>query len=81
MRYYEIAEQIGPVGAATQTTPPAAGSGITGNVGALAGPNMQAAMVAQQQQQKQNQKKQIQDQINQLKKQVTDLTTQLSQIK
>jgi hypothetical protein len=78
MRYSDFAEQIGtigttatPIGAAPPGTPPA--SGLTGNVGATQDPRMQAADLAKQKQQKDQQKKAIQDQIAALQKQLADL--------
>jgi hypothetical protein len=78
MRYSDFAEQMGtigttaaPVGAAPTGAPPAAG--LTGNVGATQDPRMQAADLAKQKQQKDQQKKAIQDQIAALQKQLADL--------
>jgi hypothetical protein len=78
MRYSDFAEQIGtigattaPMGAAPAGAPPAAG--LTGNVGAMQDPRMQAADLAKQKQQKDQQKKAIQDQIAALQKQLADL--------
>jgi hypothetical protein len=78
MRYSDFAEQMGtvgttatPIGAAPTGAPPAAG--LTGNVGAMQDPRMQAADLAKQKQQKDQQKKAIQDQIAALQKQLADL--------
>lgn len=78
MRYSDFAEQIGtigttatPMGATPPGAPPAAG--LTGNVGAMQDPRMQAADLAKQKQQKDQQKKAIQDQIAALQKQLSDL--------
>ena len=73
MRYSDFAEQIGTIGATTAPAgaPPAAG--LTGNVGAMQDPRMQAADLAKQKQQKDQQKKAIQDQIAALQKQLADL--------
>ena len=73
MRYSDFAEQIGTIGATTAPAgaPPAAG--LTGNVGATQDPRMQAADLAKQKQQKDQQKKAIQDQIAALQKQLADL--------
>jgi hypothetical protein len=82
MRYSDFAEQIGtigttatPMGAAPPGTPPSTppASGLTGNVGAMQDPRMQAADLAKQKQQKDQQKKAIQDQIAALQKQLSDL--------
>ena len=77
MRYSDFAEQIGTIGTtaapmgAAPGTPPAAG--LTGNVGAMQDPRMQAANLAKQKQDKDQQKKAIQDQITALQKQLSDL--------
>lgn len=78
MRYSDFAEQVGtigttaaPMGAAPVGAPPS--PGLTGNVGAMQDPRMQAADLAKQKQQKDQQKKAIQDQIAALQKQLSDL--------
>jgi len=82
MRYSEIAEQgtigstpLPTAGGSTipTTAAPTAPSGLTGNVAALQDPKMQAANLAKQKQQKDQQKKENQDQIAALQKQLADL--------
>lgn len=80
MRYSEIVEQttIGssPMPAAGGSTVPStaapAGS-LSGNVAALQDPRIQAANLAKQKQDKDKQKRAIQDQITALQKQLADL--------
>ena len=85
MRYSDFAEQIGtigttaaPMGAAPAGTPPAAG--LTGNVGAMQDPRMQAADLAKQKQQKDQQKKAIQDQITAKREETAALQKQLADL-
>lgn len=79
MRYKEIIEQIGTVGSMPLATAPgvsttsAPGSSLSGNVAATQDPRMQAANLAKQKQEKDKQKKMIQDQIAALQKQLSDL--------
>jgi hypothetical protein len=80
MRYSEFSEQIGTIGTTTApigTAPVGAsappGTGLTGNTGAMQDPRMQAANLAKQRQDKDQQKKAIQDQIAALQKQLSDL--------
>jgi hypothetical protein len=80
MRYSDFAEQIGTIGATTAPAgaPPAAG--LTGNVGAMQDPMMQAADLAKQKQQKDQQKKAIQDQITAKREETADLQKQLADL-
>lgn len=80
MRYLEFSEQapIGstpmpPAGGSTVPSTAAPAGGLTGNVAALQDPRMQAANLAKQKQEKDKQKKAIQDQIAELQKQLSDL--------
>lgn len=78
MRITDLTEQtISPVPSGMSNTSPA----VTGNVSQLQDPKMAAANLAQQQQQKTDAKKQLQDQITQKQKELADLQRQLSSIK
>lgn len=85
MKVVELLEQV-PIGstpfpaAGGSTVPPTSGTapqaapiGVAGNTQQLQDPKMQAAQLAKQKQEKDKQKKAIQDQIAALQKQLTDL--------
>lgn len=76
MRYFEIIEQIAPVGTTTTPVTPGAATMI-GNTAVLQDPKLQAAQaaqLAQQQKEKEEEKKQIQDQIKDLQQKLSDLS-------
>lgn len=78
MRYNEFFEQA-PIGSTPMPTsgavPPMGTpqANMTGNTAALQDPKMQAAQLAMQKQNKDKQKKAIQDQITALQRQLSDL--------
>lgn len=77
MKYSEIIEQlttIAPTNMPTAaTSAPASGATLSGNISSLQDPKFQAAQLAKQRQEKDKQKKAIQDQIAALQKQLSDL--------
>lgn len=80
MRYQEFSEQttvgstsMPAAGGSTVPSTAAPAGGLSGNVAALQDPRMQAANLAKQKQEKDKQKRAIQDQIAALQKQLADL--------
>ena len=87
MKIFELIAEEGTIGSTTGAVTPVSqtpapttgqqpGSKLTGNVGALTDPKMQAAMLAQQQKQKQQQKQQVADQIKAMQQQLQALQKQ-----
>lgn len=70
MRFTEISEQT-PIGTTLSGT--SSGNNLVGNTAAIQSPGMQAAQLMKQKQEKDQQKKAIQDQITALQKQLADL--------
>jgi hypothetical protein len=73
MRFSEITEQVGTIGSVPSSASPAVAPGLTGNVGALSDPKLQAAQLATQKQQKLQSRQAIMQQIAALNKQLADL--------
>lgn len=78
MRFQDLIEQtpvgtIGSTPAPTSAAPTGTAPNLSGNVDALQDPRMQAANLAKQKQEKEQQKRSIQAQIAALQKQLADL--------
>ena len=94
MKIYELFEQIGTVGSSGSLTggstiPTTSGSAsagsttdpsVSGNVQSLTDPSLQAALLAKQKQQKEQQKKDLKDKIAQMEKELADQKKQLSSL-